>query len=227
MKENIINNLDFCTDILEKKYGNKNLWKEFLISLAENEKNIDNMEFQIFDLLVDAVGLDNFIQAIDVLSEKIENLPKEKIYKKLLKVVEIEVEEKNNVIFELKEILSELATPMIRIWDKIALCPLIGTLDSERAQSMAEKLLDFVSKTRSKYVIIDVTGVTYIDTVVGGFLIEIFNAVKLLGTDVIMTGIKPEIAQTLVKLGLDFNRIIIKRDLESGLKYAITKIDNK
>ncbi|MFZ5755169.1 MAG: STAS domain-containing protein [Bacillota bacterium] len=126
---------------------------------------------------------------------------------------------------ELERMLSELATPIVRIWAEVLLVPLIGSLDSDRAQGMAERLLERVSTTRAKVVVVDVTGVPTIDTAAGGFLIETFSAVKLLGAEVILTGLKPEIAHTLVKLGIDFRMVVIARDLEDALRQAIAMIE--
>jgi len=128
---------------------------------------------------------------------------------------------------ELKRMLLELATPIIRIWRDVLLVPLIGGLDSDRAQAMSERLLERTSATRAKVVVVDVTGVPVIDTLVGGFLIEMFNAVKLLGAEVILTGIKPEIAHTLVKLGVNFRMVSIARDLEDALRRAIAMIEEE
>lgn len=126
---------------------------------------------------------------------------------------------------ELEKMLSELATPIIRIWTDVLLVPLIGTLDATRAQAMAETLLSRTSATRAKVVVVDVTGVPVIDTMVGGFLIEMFTAVRLLGAEVILTGIKPHVAHTLVKLGVDFRMVSIARDLEDALRQAIAVIE--
>lgn len=128
---------------------------------------------------------------------------------------------------ELENMLSELATPIIRIWTEVLLVPLIGSLDSDRAQGMAERLLDRASASRAKVVVVDVTGVPMIDTAAGGFLIEMFSAVKLLGAAVILTGLKPEIAHTLVKIGIDFRMVAIARDLEDALRQAIAMIEEE
>jgi rsbT co-antagonist protein RsbR len=126
---------------------------------------------------------------------------------------------------EVQKMLSELATPIIRIWTDVLLIPLIGSLDATRAQTMAETLLSRTSATRAKVVVVDVTGVPVIDTMVGGFLIEMFTAVRLLGAEVILTGIKPNVAHTLVKLGVDFRMVSIARDLEDALRRAIAIIE--
>ncbi|MGB9879836.1 MAG: STAS domain-containing protein, partial [Anaerolineae bacterium] len=126
---------------------------------------------------------------------------------------------------ELQKMLTELATPIIRIWTDVLLIPLIGSLDATRAQTMAETLLSRTSANRAKVVVVDVTGVPVIDTMVGGFLIEMFAAVRLLGAEVILTGIKPEVAHTLVKLGVDFSTVNIARDLEDALRRAVSIIE--
>jgi rsbT co-antagonist protein RsbR len=158
---------------------------------------------------------------IGLLYKKIDNFPAVDAYKAIIDVLGKKNYANQMRIAELHDVLAELATPIIRLWQDVILVPVIGTLDSQRAQNMAEKLLESIADTRAKVVIVDVTGVSMIDTIVGEFLIEMFSAVKLLGSDVILTGIKPEIAHTLVKLSIDFNMVIIKRDLESALKYAI------
>ncbi|MGB9860257.1 MAG: STAS domain-containing protein [Moorellaceae bacterium] len=130
--------------------------------------------------------------------------------------------ENETTLGQLRQMLSELATPIIRIWKDILLVAMIGNLDSQRAQNIAERLLQRVSSSRAKVVLVDVTGVPMIDTVVGGFLIEMFNAIKFLGAEVILTGIKPEVAHTLVKLGVDFRMVSIARDLEDALRQGIS-----
>jgi len=225
MKEKLINNLNEYVSMLDERFGNKKLWEDFLITVAENSDDVFLAKQEVLKNVVDFIGIDNFILAVDILSDSLAEFPKDKVLKAALKIMKDYCNERDMVVKELKEALGELAVPIIRVWKDIVLTPLIGTLDSERAQTMAEKLLEFVADVRAKYVILDVTGVSFIDTIVGGFLLEMVNAVRLLGCDVIMTGIKPDIAHTLVKLGVDFNAVTIKRDLETGLKFAISKIE--
>lgn len=223
MKESIISNLEILLGELTLEDNHKEVWEDFLVSLAEAYGSVDLKEKLKEPLvnLLQYVDESSLIKGVEFLDKKINNFPIVDILKAIIEMTGEIRREKETTIKELKDILAELATPVIKIWKDILLAPLIGTLDSDRAQSMAEKLLDYTANTRAKVVIIDVTGVPMIDTIVGGFLIEMFNAVKLLGSDVVLTGIKPEIAHTLVKLGVDFNMVTIKRDLESALKYAI------
>ncbi|KXG77316.1 RsbT co-antagonist protein RsbRA [Fervidicola ferrireducens] len=223
MKEAIIYNLEGLLEGLAGEDGIKKEWEDFLVNLADASENADMKEKikEPLKSLMNVVNSSALLKGFEFLNEKIEGFPLAEILKVVVEVLDESKKEKETRIRELGDILAELATPIIRIWQDILLVPLIGTLDSHRAQNMAEKLLEKTASTRAKMVIVDVTGVPMIDTIVGGFLIEMFNAIKLLGSDVILTGIKPEIAHTLVKLGVDFNMVIIKRDLESALKYAI------
>ncbi|NSW76162.1 MAG: STAS domain-containing protein [Candidatus Atribacteria bacterium] len=201
----------------------RRIWEELLVSLAQywgTPEFGEKLKEPVREILrlsdTETIG-----HVLDLAKEQVMDFPREDLMKYLLQVAREMIIEKETAIAELREVLSELATPTIRVWKDVVLAPLIGSLDSERAQSMAEKVLNFISETRARFVIIDVTGVPIIDTIVGGFLIETFNAIKLLGCDVVLVGIKPEIAHTLAKLGIDFNMVIVKRDLESGLRYAI------
>ncbi|MBO8154573.1 MAG: STAS domain-containing protein [Thermovirga sp.] len=171
--------------------------------------------------LLEVIGEGKLSDGLLFLSNEIEQFPVIEIYRVIVELLEEKRMEAENKIAELRDVLSELSTPVVHLWKDVLLAPIIGTLDSQRAQSMSEKVLNAVSETGAKLVIVDVTGVPLIDTIVGEFLIEMFSAVKLLGGDVILTGIKPEIAHTLVKLGIDFDMVNIKRDLESALKYAM------
>jgi len=229
MKDVVISRLGELVEELAKEDGQKKSWEDFLVDFAEVCGKADFKE----EL---KAPISNFLQnisekelsdGIGFLHTKIDNFPAVDVYKALTEVLG-EMNRENQVrITELRDVLAELSTPIIQLWQDVLLAPVIGTLDSQRAQSMAEKLLESIAATKTKVVIFDVTGVsmidTIIDTIVGEFLIEMFSAVKLLGSDVILTGIKPEIAHTLVKLGIDFNMVIIKRDLESALKYTIRK----
>lgn len=113
--------------------------------------------------------------------------------------------------------LAELSTPLIPLSDKVVVMPLIGALDSRRAQQVLETLLHGISKTGASTVILDITGVPLVDTQVANALIHAAQAVKLLGARVILTGIRPEVAQTLVGLGIDLRTITTSGTLQSGI----------
>ena len=122
---------------------------------------------------------------------------------------------------EQQKVVMELSTPVIRIWERILVLPLIGTVDSSRAMQIMENILIRISETESAVVIIDITGVPIIDTLVASHLIKTVAAVKLLGADTIITGINPEVAQTLVHLGVDLKEITTKANLSKGIEAAL------
>jgi len=224
MKDVIISRLRELVDELAKEDEQKKAWEDFLVDFAgvcQKSDIKEELKTSISNLL-QHISEKEVSDGIGLLHDKIDNFPAVDVYKALVEELGKKNDENLVRIAELRDVLSELATPIIQLWRDVLLAPVIGTLDSQRAQNMAEKLLESISNIGSKVVIVDVTGVTMIDTIVGEFLIEMFSAVKLLGSDVVLTGIKPDIAHTLVKLGIDFDMVVIKRDLESALQYAIS-----
>jgi rsbT co-antagonist protein RsbR len=119
--------------------------------------------------------------------------------------------------------LRELSTPIIPISEGVIAMPLIGSIDTQRAQLVIETLLAGVAEQRAAAAILDVTGVQVVDTQVANALLRAAQAVKLLGAQVIITGIRPEVAQTLVGLGLDLSGIITVANLQGGIQYALAR----
>lgn len=117
-----------------------------------------------------------------------------------------------------------LSTPVVQIWDKVLALPLIGVIDDERAKQIMEILLNKIVDTRSEMIIVDVTAVASIDTHVANHLIQTIESVSLLGARCILTGIQPQIAQTMTNLGLDMSKIAVKRDMQDGLKWALQNL---
>ncbi|MDP2903554.1 MAG: protoglobin domain-containing protein [Methylovulum sp.] len=126
-----------------------------------------------------------------------------------------------DVISKQTEEILEMSTPVIQVWEGVVATPIIGTLDSQRAQQFMEHLLEKIVETKSPIALIDITGVPQIDTATAQHLIDTINAVKLLGSKVIITGIRPAIAQTLVHLGINLQGIITKPSMSAGLKVAL------
>ena len=120
-------------------------------------------------------------------------------------------------------VLAELSTPLIPISDQIVAMPLIGSVDSRRAQQVIETLLQGIAASGAQVAILDITGVPVVDTQVADALIRAAQAVKLLGAQVVLTGIRPEVAQTLVGLGTDLRGIITRSSLQSGIAYATSR----
>lgn len=125
-----------------------------------------------------------------------------------------------------REIL-EISTPVVQIWDGVVLVPLIGTLDSQRTQQVMEKLLAAIADTNSPIALIDITGVPTIDTQTARHLVETVSAVRLLGAEVFLTGVRPATAQTLVHLGVELSGVITRSSLATGLQEALEMIDGQ
>lgn len=122
-----------------------------------------------------------------------------------------------------QEIL-ELSTPAVQVWEGVVAVPLIGTLDSDRTQRFMDVLLQTIVDTDSEIALVDITGVPAIDTLTAQHLIETITAVRLLGADVILTGVRPAIAQTLVHLGVDLSGITTRSSLAAGLRVALDRL---
>jgi len=119
-----------------------------------------------------------------------------------------------------QEIL-EISTPVLQVWEGVLVAPLIGTLDSQRTQRFMERLLERIVETNSAVALVDITGVPTIDTQTAQHLIDTISAVRLLGAQVILTGVRPAIAQSLVHLGIDLSGITTRPSLAAGLQVAI------
>ncbi|MED1205468.1 RsbT co-antagonist protein RsbRA [Heyndrickxia acidicola] len=117
--------------------------------------------------------------------------------------------------------LQELSTPLIPVFEKISVLPLVGTIDTERAKLIMENLLSGVVKHRADVVLIDITGVPVVDTMVAHHIIQAADAVRLVGSKCMLVGIRPEIAQTIVNLGIDLNLIITTSTLRKGIEKAL------
>ena len=131
------------------------------------------------------------------------------------------VNEIKRVMARQSQDIMELTTPVMKIWDGILLAPVVGTLDSSRAQTVMENLLAMIVATQSRIAIIDVTGVPLIDSLVASHLFKTVTATKLLGAKCILTGISPSIAQTMVHLGIDVSAVETKATIYEGLQWAL------
>jgi len=127
---------------------------------------------------------------------------------------------REEVILRQTDEITEISTPVIRVWDGILALPIIGTLDSARTQVVMENLLQEIVATGSSIAILDISGVPAVDSLVAQHLIKTVSATRLMGAECIISGIRPEIAQTVVHLGIDLSNIITKASLASALAYA-------
>lgn len=128
------------------------------------------------------------------------------------------------VILRQQAEMLELSTPVVKIWDQIVALPLIGTLDSARTQVVMETLLREVVRTSSVVAIIDITGVPTVDTLVAQHLMKTVAAARLMGAECIISGIRPQIAQTMVHLGVSFSDIVTKATLADAIRFAFDTV---
>jgi rsbT co-antagonist protein RsbR len=133
---------------------------------------------------------------------------------------EVFIKGREEVILRQTDEITEISTPVIRVWDGILALPIIGTLDSSRTQVVMENLLQEIVETGSVIAILDISGVPAVDSLVAQHLIKTVSATRLMGAECIISGIRPEIAQTVVHLGIDLSQIITKASLASALKTA-------
>ncbi len=144
-----------------------------------------------------------------------------------LLTTELHQKAREEVIARQQQELMELSTPVVQLWDQILALPLIGTLDSERTQVVMENLLQNIVSTGSSIAIIDITGVPLVDTLVAQHLLKTVAAARLMGADCIISGIRPQIAQTIVHLGVDLANVVSKATLADAFAIALQRTHRK
>jgi rsbT co-antagonist protein RsbR len=178
-----------------------------------------------------AVGVFALKDAVLSLLEEHEDLHGYKAFARLSRIVddlgmfmlETYASAREEVIAEQAEALLELSTPVVKLWDGIVALPLVGTLDSARTQVVMEALLQTLVDTGSEHAIIDITGVPAVDTQVAQHLLKTVQAARLLGAECIISGIRPQIAQTVVALGIEFGDIHTKASLADAMLLAMRR----
>lgn len=140
-----------------------------------------------------------------------------------LYTMQVYLQSRESIISRQQQELMELSTPVVQLWDNVVALPLIGTLDSERTQVVMENLLEKVVETGASIAIIDITGVPTVDTLVAQHLLKTVAAARLMGADCIISGIRPQIAQTIVHLGINLADIITKATLADAFAIALQR----
>src|SRR5438094_4307239 len=130
------------------------------------------------------------------------------------------VQERERVIREQQEAIRELSTPVLPVRERLLILPIIGIIDPQRARQLTEQLLRAIRVNRAKVVVMDITGVPAMDATVANHLVQTVEASRLLGATVIVTGLSPEIAQTLVNIGVDLGKMTTVGDLQGGIEEA-------
>ena len=131
---------------------------------------------------------------------------------------------REQVILRQQEEMLELSTPVVKLWDRVLALPMIGTLDSARTQVVMEALLQRIVETGASVAIIDITGVPTVDTLVAQHLLKTITAARLMGADCIISGIRPQIASTIVHLGVDLSDVITKATLADAFELALDRV---
>jgi rsbT co-antagonist protein RsbR len=222
--ESLSSGLKHNTDDLE--HPSYDITKSILKELSKEltVKNVTPTEtallvFNLKEALLPSINAEvgktqeKLVEAIFVINRIIDNLG--------LFTIENYILIKESIIKEQAKAILEMSTPVVKIWDKIILLPLVGILDSTRAKQMMESLLEAIENNQAKVAILDVSGIPVIDTLVARHLFTTIAAVKLMGAECIVTGISARISQTIVQLGLDLTGIITRSNLADGLQFAI------
>ncbi len=130
------------------------------------------------------------------------------------------VQERERIIRQQQEAIRELSTPVLQVRDRLLILPIIGVIDPQRARQLTEQLLRGIRSNRAKVVVVDITGVPSVDATVANHLVQTVDASRLMGANVIVTGLSSEIAQTLVTIGVDLGKINAVGDLQGGIEEA-------
>lgn len=138
-----------------------------------------------------------------------------------------ELEEQLELVTAQGETIEELSTPVIRVWDEILVLPLVGIVDTRRARQIVQGLLEAIVETGSTVAIVDITGVPVVDTRVAHHLLKTIDAARLLGTEVVLSGVSAHNAQTLVELGVDLSGVVTKGTLLASLRLAFEITGNR
>ena len=134
---------------------------------------------------------------------------------------------REKVIVDQQKALLDVSAPVVKVWNKVLMVPLIGLLDSSRTQLVMETLLDSIEKTQSKIAILDISGIPAVDSLVARHLITTVSAVRLMGAECIITGINSRTSQTMVQIGIDLSGIITKTTMADGLRVAFKLTDQE
>ena len=183
---------------------------------SETALGVFSLKEAVYELVADAAEL---VPEFLVFSRLIDNLG--------LRTFEAYSAARQQIISDQAAAMLELSTPVVRLWEGIIAVPLVGTLDSARTQLVMEKLLDTLVVTGADHAVIDITGVPTVDTEVAQHLLKTVSAARLLGAQCTISGIRPQVAQTIVSLGIEFGDIATKATLADALALALRQAGMK
>ncbi len=212
---------DFFLRVPESSEAKKNLddYSKIAVAKGLNQVEVSTFIFSLKKIIFDELSKIGYADYLNLSSEAFrisEVLDRMGLY-----TFDMYVKEREKIIIRQQQDMVELSTPIIQVWEKILAIPLIGTLDSKRIQLIMEKLLEMIVSTSSKVAIVDITRIPTVDTLVANHLFKTASATKLLGAELIITGISPVIAQTMVHLGVDPSCITTRAVMADGIKLAM------
>jgi rsbT co-antagonist protein RsbR len=206
-------------------------WDEVRSTLADLSKNRAHAGFSpsetatfVFSLKSPLFAALRQTYGTDAKRLNVETMTASAVLDKLgLVTIEAHQRGREQVILRQQQELLDLSTPVIKLWDGILAVPLIGTLDSERTQTVMEGLLQAIVSNHATVAIIDITGVPTVDTLVAQHLLKTVAAARLMGAECIISGIRPQIAQTIVHLGVDLGDVVTKSTVADALRIALAR----
>lgn len=198
----------------------KELSKELTLrnmSPSNTARFVFSLKDAVFEVLQDSYSVEELSSIMLKINRLIDSLG--------LVTFESYVEAREELILEQQKALEETSTPVVKVWEKVLLTPLVGMLDSSRTQFMMERMLSAIEEFQAKVAIIDISGIPIVDSMVARHLIMTAQATRLMGAECIITGINSEISQTIVRLGIDLTGIITRTSLADGLVTAFSIAD--
>jgi rsbT co-antagonist protein RsbR len=186
------------------------------ITSADGEQHtIYTRKYPLRDEQGEVIGLAGIITDITGLKKRQEDLEE----------LELTLADRAATIESQRILIEQIAVSVIQVWEGVLLLPLVGVIDTHRANRILESMLEAISRHQARVMILDVTGVPLVDTSVAGYIIRSIQASQLLGCESVLVGISPHIAQTLVQLGIDFGHITTRATLQQGLEYGLRRLN--
>jgi rsbT co-antagonist protein RsbR len=147
----------------------------------------------------------------------------EPVARRILNIVALAFVTERESVIKQQEAVTRLSTPLVDVWEGTIMIPLIGILDSARAKQLTEAVLEQIAKTKTDVIVMDISGIAAIDTKAASHILRTMQAAKLMGTEIIMTGIRPDVATTLVTLGIDLSNVVTRGTMREGLEFAYSR----
>lgn len=214
---------DHLHAMVSGEYGAKYVEQRLELGLLYSAAGLDTRVFLgAFHHLLASIGADIVGQGGQTSADAFENFMslKKLAFFDICLIVDVMVFERERVIRQQQDAIRELSTPVLQLRDRLLLLPIIGVIDTYRARLITESLLEAIRSNRAKVVVMDITGVATIDSKVANHILQTVEAARLMGAQVIVTGISAPVAQSLVALGIELGRLDTVGDLQGGIELA-------